>query len=251
MEDIFHKINTTDGVLGVYVCDAIGKVHYNSSETVDEGSCEAIISHSAEIGYLFDSLSEIAGLSEITLFGNEKVALLKKEGNFFLLVLTQCTVNLAALNVLLNSVIPKMRSALSDPNRTSQSGSRVEPAKPVPNLVAVPASKAKLLRQGHVGAMNSDNSFRAREVSKIGDWKAGPTPPDAVGLKFVNHMYEVCEEYFGQSAREIFIGEMKALDLSPSSLSIRDVQDLIERLANNITDSPKRRTFRNKILGDV
>jgi hypothetical protein len=253
MEDIFAKINSTDGVLGVYVCDALGAVQYSSSQAVDDDSFGEISNHSAELGYLFDSLSDTAGLSEITLLGHERLMLLKKEGNYFLLVLSVSSVNVAALGVLLNTVLPKMRQALSDRESTTRSAGPKELAGKAGvskvNLVAVPPSKARLLRESHQAASRAP-AVSQKGISKIGDWQAGPVPPDAVGIKFVNHMYAVCEDYFGQSAREILIREMKGLGTSPSSLSVTLVQDLIEKLVANVEDTSKRKKFRDKILGD-
>jgi len=87
-------------------------------------------------------------------------------------------------------------------------------------------------------------------LSLIGDWDAGKVPADAVGLKFVNHMYAVLEGYLGDGARETLVREMKALSVSPSTLSVRVVQDLIERVVGVLEDPRARKELRAKILGD-
>jgi predicted regulator of Ras-like GTPase activity (Roadblock/LC7/MglB family) len=264
MEELFVKLNTTEGVLGSFVFSVDGREIYQSLKVNETFDFATISAHAEELGFLLDSLADSGALSEILLQGNSRVSIIRKEGNYFIVVIADNTIiNVTALGVVLSSMMPKVRAALSGApaggiGGTSIGGGRhaVSPslgasgsfqiARPPGGKVlreSESATNIPIQQQPH---SNSKNTL----ICTLGDWQAGPIPADAVGIKFVNHFHRVCEETFGQSARDLLTREMKTLGVAPSTVNIRIVQDLIDAVGRYIEEPSLRRRFRDKVLGD-
>lgn len=244
MEDIFSKLHSLNGVLGSAVFSIDGQVVMEKMHP-DQPSIDysVIAGHTEEISFLLDSLSDNGG-PEILLQGSAVQAYVRKEGSFFIMVLMELAANITTIAVALNSAVVKARAALADYDGASMAPSRSSSGGRSP-------SSGKVRRDsGPAGAPGVGPVRKKGSVSAIGDWAAGPPPADAVGIKFVNHIYYVCELFMGSSAREVLVREMKALGVSPSTLNVRTVQDLIDRLGQYLEGSPARKEFRDKVLGD-
>jgi len=250
MEEIFSKLVGIPGVMSITVIAQSGEVVcHKAADDQSPFDTGSIIPSIEEIGYLLDFLGDSGG-PEIVLQGSSVQAYLKRDAGIIVALLVERTANLAAVYVTLNSSLPKLRAMLASGgsgNRQSQSdqGSAAPMVRFRPAM-ASPAAEAKPMKAASV----TTNAPRLKQVSLVGDWDAGRVPADAVGLEFVNHLYLSCEAFMGDATRETVVREMKILGVSPSTLNVRVVQDLIERVVSNIEDPRARRELRSKILGD-
>lgn len=250
MEEIFGKLSSIPGVMSITVVALNGELicqkAVDGQSPFDAGR---LIPSIEEIGYLLDFLGDSGG-PEVVLQGTSLQAYLKRESGVLIVLILERTVNLPTVYITLNSTLPKMRAMLSAGGAVGKQSS-VEPlvaggmnrnrAVMAPPLAENKPSKAPI---------PASSAPRLKQLSLIGDWDAGKVPADAVGLQFVNHIYLACEVFMGDATREILVREMKGLSVSPSTLSVRLVQDLIDRVVENLEEARERRELRAQILGD-
>jgi hypothetical protein len=251
MEEIFGKLVSIPGVMSITVVALNGELicrkAVDGQSPFDAGR---LIPSIEEVGYLLDFLGDSGG-PEVVLQGASVQAYLKRESGVLIILLIERTANLPTVYITLNSTLPKMRSMLSAGGAVGKQSS-VEPmiaggVNRNRSVMPPPLSSENKISKASVPSATAQ---RLKQLSLIGDWDAGKAPADAVGLQFVNHIYSACEVFMGDSTREILVREMKGLNVSPSTLSVRLVQDLIDRVVANLEDSRERKDLRAQILGD-
>jgi hypothetical protein len=250
MEEIFGKLVSVPGVMSITVLALNGELI--CQKAVDGQfpiDADRLVPSIEEIGYLLDFLGDSGG-PEVVLQGSSLQAYLKRESGVLIVLILERSANLPTVYITLNSTLPKMRAMLSAGGAVGQQSS-VEATvaagfnrnRPIVQPQLVESKPAKL-------PLPASTAPRLKQLSLIGDWDAGKVPADAVGLEFVNHLYSACEVFMGDATREILVREMKSLSVSPTTLSVRLVQDLIDRVVANLGDVRERRELRAQILGD-
>ena len=236
------RLGATKRPCGILICQKTVDGH----SPFDAGR---LIPSIEEIGYLLDFLGDSGG-PEVVLQGTSLQAYLKRESGVLIVLILERAANLPTVYITLNSTLPKMRAMLSAGGPVGKQYS-VEPSVAVGMKQNRPVM-APLLAENKPskGSLPASSAPRLKQLSLIGDWDAGKVPADAVGLQFVNHLYLACEVFMGDATREILVREMKGLSVSPSTLSVRLVQDLIDRVVENLEDARERRELRAQILGD-
>jgi hypothetical protein len=250
MEEIFGKLVSIPGVMSVTVVALNGELicqkAIDGQFPFDAGR---LVPSIEEIGYLLDFLGDSGG-PEVVLQGTSLQAYLKRESGVLVVLILERSANLPAVYITLNSTLPKMRAMLSAGGAVSQQSSSAATVAGGINwnrsVMQPPLVESKPSKP----SLPSSAAPRLKQLSLIGDWDAGKVPADAVGLQFVNHLYASCEIFMGDATREILVREMKSLSVSPSTLSVRLVQDLIDRVVANLEDARERRALRAQILGD-
>ncbi len=248
MDEIFEKLTAVPGVVSITVRAPDGEV-FSKRGGGEQFSfdVDSLIPSIEELGYLLDFLGDSGG-PEVVLQGTTHQALLKRDAGALIVLVVERSANIAAVYVTLTSTLAKIKTHLSS-GRGSGRASPLERQQGGAPLTQRSVASAPVRNNSQSGPAVVSGS-RLKQLSLIGDWDAGKIPADAVGLKFVNHMYAVLEEYFGDGARETLVREMKALSVSPSTLSVRVVQDLIDRVVAVLEDPRARKELRAKILGD-
>jgi len=250
MEEIFGKLVSIPGVMSITVVALNGELICHKAVdgqlAIDAGR---LVPSIEEIGYLLDFLGDSGG-PEVVLQGTSLQAYLRRESGVIIVLILERSANLPTVYITLNSTLPKMRAMLSAGGAAGKQLSVEATFAGAINLNR-PAMQAPLVdNKSSKSPLPASAAPRLKQLSLIGDWDAGKVPADAVGLQFVNHLYASCEVFMGDATREILVREMKSLSVSPSTLSVRLVQDLIDRVVGNLGDARERRELRAQILGD-
>ncbi|MCC6220231.1 MAG: hypothetical protein IT291_03210 [Deltaproteobacteria bacterium] len=246
MKNILAILEKTKGVMGSAIFDE----HYGCQEhslqpPYNASTLSKVVRQVEELAAINSSISDSDNISSFAATFERASVLIRHVHNLYLVVIFENSVNTSMISVALNAASMKLEKSAAS---VSISPARVSASRK--GTISTNLTKLNSLETNTPPVRPRSPSGNLQALLDEMPDKAQRIPRDAVGEAMINHILKTCVHYFGSNAVDIIKQELEALGVTPRTLRIGQVADLLHGLAVNLPGAGQREEFLAKALGD-